>query len=100
MSYLPMTVLSRTIGAVALIVAPFVLSAQSGARAATAAAAEWRVPTDAYYPEAGPAWARRAPAAVGLDSSALAARTTYRVPSWSAMLDGLAADIRERKRLA
>jgi dTDP-4-dehydrorhamnose reductase len=34
-----------------------------------------------------------------LDSSALMSRTTYRVPSWNAMLDGLAADIRERKRL-
>lgn len=33
-----------------------------------------------------------------LDSSSLAARTSYRVPSWSAMLDGLAAEIRERKR--
>jgi dTDP-4-dehydrorhamnose reductase len=34
-----------------------------------------------------------------LDSSALAARTQYRVPSWSVMLQGLAADIRERNRL-
>jgi dTDP-4-dehydrorhamnose reductase len=33
-----------------------------------------------------------------LDSSALAARTTYRVPSWDEMLDGLADDIRTRRR--
>lgn len=34
-----------------------------------------------------------------LDASALRARSTYRVPSWGVMLDGLAAEIRERKRL-
>jgi dTDP-4-dehydrorhamnose reductase len=33
-----------------------------------------------------------------LDSSALASRTAYRVPDWDAMLDGLASDIRERRR--
>jgi hypothetical protein len=77
----PSSMLLRTISAVALIVTPFVLSAQSGARATTAAAAEWRVPADAYYPDAGPAWARRAPAAVGLDSSALAAAIAFAIQS-------------------
>lgn len=33
-----------------------------------------------------------------LDTSALAQRSSYRVPSWDAMLDRLAADVRERKR--
>jgi dTDP-4-dehydrorhamnose reductase len=33
-----------------------------------------------------------------LDSTALQARTAYRVPSWDAMLDELAADIRRRER--
>ena len=78
MPALPTTIMSRTISAVALLVAPFVLSAQGGART-TAAATEWRVSADAYYPDAGPAWARRAPASVGLDSSALAAAIAFAV---------------------
>ncbi len=34
-----------------------------------------------------------------LDSSVLQVRTAYRVPVWNSMLDGLAADIKERRRL-
>jgi dTDP-4-dehydrorhamnose reductase len=34
-----------------------------------------------------------------LDSSVLQVRAAYRVPAWSGMLDGLAADIKERRRL-
>ncbi len=44
---------------------------------------EWSVPANAYYPDAGNAWSRRAPRAAGFDSARLAAAVAFAIESES-----------------
>ncbi len=62
------------------------LGAQSGTetRAPTRTPAQWTVPADAYYPDAGPAgWQRRTPRAAGFDSARLAAAVAFAIENES-----------------
>jgi CubicO group peptidase (beta-lactamase class C family) len=72
--------------ALALIAAaPSVVVSQAPATQApvTRAPATWTVPANAYYPDAGPAWQRRAPSAAGFDSTRLAAAIAFAIENES-----------------
>ncbi|MGZ8471547.1 MAG: serine hydrolase domain-containing protein [Gemmatirosa sp.] len=64
------------VAATALLLAPAVVPAQRPA-------AGRAVARDAYWPEAGPRWTRRAPAQAGMDSARLAAAIAFAVASES-----------------
>lgn len=56
----------------------------AGAQATTSrTAATWTVPANTYFPDAGPAWATRAPRAAGFDSAKLAAAITFAIENES-----------------
>lgn len=66
-------------GGIGSVAGATAVSAQGAGASPSRAPAEWRVPADAYYPDAGPAWARRSPSAVGIDSTALAAAIAFAI---------------------
>lgn len=69
---------------VASVTAP--AAAAQDARSATAAtlrSAEWTVPANSYFPDAGPTWATRAPRAAGFDSAKLASAIAFAIENES-----------------
>jgi CubicO group peptidase (beta-lactamase class C family) len=76
--------------ALLVAVATFAASSVTAQDAATQATtpssyrpAEWTVPANSYFPDAGPAWATRAPRAAGFDSARLAAAIAFAIENES-----------------